>query len=64
MKCFNAKNHEKEAYYNEVRVNVVPLRFAATNMAGRGTDIKLGEGVLTWWTLCHWYRAPRKPSYR
>jgi len=40
----NAKNHEKEAQIiadagNEGAVTI------ATNMAGRGTDIKLGEGV-------------------
>jgi preprotein translocase subunit SecA len=41
----NAKNHEKEA-----EIVAQAGRFAAvtisTNMAGRGTDIKLGEGVV------------------
>ena len=28
----------------------------ATNMAGRGTDIKLGEGVSrSWWIKGYWY---------
>ena len=40
----NAKNHEKEAHIieNAGKKNAVTI---ATNMAGRGTDIKLGEGV-------------------
>ena len=40
----NAKNHEKEAHIIEHagEKNAVTI---ATNMAGRGTDIKLGEGV-------------------
>ena len=41
----NAKNHEKEA---EIILNAGQKRAitVATNMAGRGVDIKLGEGVL------------------
>ena len=40
----NAKNHEREAHIIEKagELNAVTI---ATNMAGRGTDIKLGEGV-------------------
>ncbi len=40
----NAKNHEREAHIieNAGQKNAVTI---ATNMAGRGTDIKLGEGV-------------------
>lgn len=40
----NAKNHEREAQIikNAGQKNAVTI---ATNMAGRGTDIKLGEGV-------------------
>lgn len=40
----NAKNHEKEAHIiaEAGQKNAVTI---ATNMAGRGTDIKLGEGV-------------------
>lgn len=41
----NAKNHEREAEIiaDAGKVGAVTI---ATNMAGRGTDIKLGEGVL------------------
>ncbi|HXT35753.1 MAG TPA: SEC-C metal-binding domain-containing protein, partial [Chloroflexota bacterium] len=41
----NAKQHEKEALVieNAGQAGVVTI---ATNMAGRGTDIKLGEGVV------------------
>lgn len=41
----NAKNHEREAeiILNAGQIGAVTI---ATNMAGRGTDIKLGEGVL------------------
>ncbi|MDN8760338.1 preprotein translocase subunit SecA, partial [Staphylococcus aureus] len=40
----NAKNHEREAEIvaNAGQKGAVTI---ATNMAGRGTDIKLGEGV-------------------
>ncbi len=47
----NAKNHEREAQI----VAAAGERGAvtiATNMAGRGTDIKLGEGVLELGGLC------------
>jgi len=42
----NAKNHEKEAeiIINAGEPGAVTI---ATNMAGRGTDIKLGKGVIT-----------------
>lgn len=40
----NAKNHEKEAEIIE-RAGEKGAVTIATNMAGRGTDIKLGEGV-------------------
>ena len=41
----NAKNHEREAEIiaNAGHKGAVTI---ATNMAGRGTDIKLGEGVI------------------
>ena len=41
----NAKNHEREALIieNAGQMNAITI---ATNMAGRGTDIKLGEGVI------------------
>lgn len=40
----NAKNHEREAHIIE-RAGQRGAVTIATNMAGRGTDIKLGEGV-------------------
>ena len=40
----NAKNHEREAHIIE-RAGQKGAVTIATNMAGRGTDIKLGEGV-------------------
>ncbi len=47
----NAKNHFKEAHIimNAGQRGAVTI---ATNMAGRGTDIKLGEGVLDSGGLC------------
>ena len=47
----NAKNHEREAHIieNAGKKNAVTI---ATNMAGRGTDIKLGEGVRELGGLC------------
>ena len=47
----NAKNHYKEAQIimNAGQRGAVTI---ATNMAGRGTDIKLGEGVLELGGLC------------
>ncbi|MGQ9661701.1 MAG: preprotein translocase subunit SecA [Kiritimatiellia bacterium] len=41
----NAKNHEREAEI-VARAGQVGAVTIATNMAGRGTDIKLGEGVV------------------
>lgn len=40
----NAKNHQREAEI-VAKAGVVGAITIATNMAGRGTDIKLGEGV-------------------
>ncbi|MBI2464496.1 preprotein translocase subunit SecA [Candidatus Peregrinibacteria bacterium] len=47
----NAKNHEREAEIvaNAGQKGAVTI---ATNMAGRGTDIKLGEGVVEVGGLC------------
>ena len=41
----NAKNHEREADI-VMRAGQKGAVTIATNMAGRGTDIKLGEGVI------------------
>ena len=41
----NAKNHEREAEIIETAGQIGSVTIA-TNMAGRGTDIKLGEGVV------------------
>ena len=47
----NAKNHEREAEIiaKAGQKNAITI---ATNMAGRGTDIKLGEGVVELGGLC------------
>jgi preprotein translocase subunit SecA len=47
----NAKNHEREAEI-VARAGQPGAVTIATNMAGRGTDIKLGEGVV-WMTAGH-----------
>ena len=44
LEILNAKNHEKEAKII-AKAGQVGAVTIATNMAGRGTDIKLGEGV-------------------
>ncbi len=46
----NAKQHEKEAEIVAAAGQVGAVTIA-TNMAGRGTDIKLGEGVIDLWGL-------------
>ena len=53
----NAKNHFREAEIieNAGQKGAVTI---ATNMAGRGTDIKLGEGVMEHrWTCSYRYRT-------
>ena len=47
----NAKNHEREAEII-AKAGEKGARTLATNMAGRGTDIKLGEGVKELGGLC------------
>ena len=47
----NAKNHEREAEI-VAKAGEKGAITIATNMAGRGTDIKLGEGVLELGGLC------------
>ncbi len=47
MKCL-MPNTKRSAYYNECG----STWSSATNMASRGTDIKLGEGVLDLSGLC------------
>ena len=47
----NAKNHEREAEIIAKAGNIGAITLA-TNMAGRGTDIKLGEGVRELGGLC------------
>jgi preprotein translocase subunit SecA len=53
--CTNVK---RRLWHKQGKAGAVTI---ATNMAGRGTDIKLGEGVAGLRrTLCHhWYRTPR-----
>lgn len=59
----NAKHHEMEAEIieNAGQRGAVTI---ATNMAGRGTDIKLGEGVKELGGLANRYRTSRISSYR
>ena len=59
----NAKNHEKEAHIimNAGQRGAVTI---ATNMAGRGTDIKLGEVFLTLVAFVSLVQSVTKPSYR
>jgi preprotein translocase subunit SecA len=60
----NAKYHAQEAEI-VARAGQRGAVTIATNMAGRGTDIKLGEGrSRAWWPLCHRHRAPRIPPHR
>ena len=47
----NAKNHEREALIIE-QAGQIDAVTIATNMAGRGTDIKLGDGVAELGGLC------------
>jgi len=47
----NAKNHEREAEII-AKAGQIGAITIATNMAGRGTDIKLGEGVIDLGGLC------------
>ena len=60
----NAKNHAREA---EIIMNAGQLGTVtiATNMAGRGVDIKLGDGVRRGGrSLRARHRAPREPAHR
>ena len=58
----NAKYHEKRLRLLAKLANGGAVTIA-TNMAGRGTDIVLGEGVgRTRWFAYYWNRAPRITS--
>ena len=60
----NAKNNEREAAII-AKAGEKGAITLATNIAGRGTDIKLGEGVTrAWWSGGDWYRTTRISSYR
>jgi preprotein translocase subunit SecA len=60
----NAKFHQQEAEIVS-RAGQRGAVTIATNMAGRGTDIKLGEGVRELGGLLrHRHRAPRVPPHR
>jgi preprotein translocase subunit SecA len=60
----NAKFHQQEAEI-VTRAGQRGAVTIATNMAGRGTDIKLGEGVRELGGLLrHRHRAPRVPPHR
>ena len=51
----NAKNHAREAEIIS-KIGQHKSVTIATNMAGRGTDIKLSDEIRELrWTLCNWY---------
>ena len=54
-RVLNAKHHEKEAEIVAAagQANAITI---ATNMAGRGTDIKLGKGVVKCKKCCISFR--------
>ena len=54
----NAKNHQREAEIVSLAGQAGAVTIA-TNMAGRGTDIKLGEGVVYLAARCDHVRHPR-----
>ncbi len=58
----NAKNHAREADII-AEAGIKGAVTIATNMAGRGTDIKLGDDVKKRWFSRYRYRASRKSSY-
>ena len=60
----NAKHHAQEAEI-VAQAGQAGKVTIATNMAGRGTDIKLGEGVVEHRRPAHpRHRTPREPPYR
>ena len=60
----NAKQHDKEAQIVAMAGQKAAVTIS-TNMAGRGTDIVLGEGVVELRRPAHpRHRAPRVPPYR
>ena len=60
----NAKQHEKEAEI-VAQAGQKGMVTIATNMAGRGTDIVLGEGVVATGRPAHpGHRTPRVPPHR
>ncbi len=58
----NAKHHEKEAHI-VARAGQRGAVTIATNMAGRGTDIKLGPGVVKAYDLVHEERIKKIKDY-
>ncbi len=58
----NAKHHEKEAHI-VARAGQKGAVTIATNMAGRGTDIKLGPGVVKAYDLVHEERIKKIKEY-
>ncbi|MBA2564455.1 MAG: preprotein translocase subunit SecA, partial [Gemmatimonadetes bacterium] len=57
----NAKYHQQEAEI-VARAGQPEAVTIATNMAGRGTDIKLGPGVVRCTTCAVWHDAERDPN--